>query len=227
MTALKKPQRPRSIHHLVALALQTVVLSGVFVSIYERQWLNAATVLGILVLTALPRFFSQRFEVYIPPAFELATIAFVFAALFLGETRGYYGRFWWWDIALHTTSGGLLGIFGVLLVYVLNEDPRVELHLRPGFVAFFAFCFAVTIGAVWELFEFFMDQTFGMNMQKAMLGDDSGLTDTMWDLIVDSLGALTVALFSYVYMKRRKHSPLERWIERLVEENPRLFKKNE
>jgi hypothetical protein len=71
---------------------------------------------------------------------------FVFASLFLGEVRSFYERIWWWDIALHTTSGLLLGILGFLLVYVLNENERVDVHMLPRFVAFFAFTFAVAWG---------------------------------------------------------------------------------
>lgn len=212
-----------TIHKWLTVALQTIIAFGLAFSVYERQWLNAATIGGILLLTLVPMFFSRRLKVHVPPEFELLTIAFVFAALFLGETRGYYGRFWWWDILLHTTSGGLLGIFGVLLVYVLNETPRVDLHMRPGFVAFFAFCFAVAVGGLWEIFEFAMDRVFAMNMQKAMLGDPSGLTDTMWDLIVDALGALLIAVVGYLYMKHGVQSVVERWVQRFVEGNPHLF----
>jgi uncharacterized membrane protein YjdF len=214
-----------AVHRYLALALQAVIVLGIPLSLYERQWLNAAALAGILYLTALPRLLGRRWQIVIPPEFELAAIAFIFAALFLGETRGFYGRFWWWDIALHTTSGGLLGILGVLLVYVLNETPRIEVHMRPGFVAFFAFCFALTIGAIWEVFEFSMDQLFGMNMQKPMLGDDSGLTDTMWDLIVDAIGALAVSLSGYVYMRIGAQSFVEEGIRRFVAQNPRLFRR--
>src|SRR5690606_11091243 len=116
------------------------------------------------------------------PEFEVLALIFIFASLFLGEVRGYYIRYWWWDIALHTASGLLLGIWGFLLVYVLNESQDIEMQMKPRFVALFAFFFAVGCGALWEIFEFAMDQLFGMNMQKPMLNDPSGLTDTMWDL---------------------------------------------
>lgn len=217
--------RERSIHRKITLALLLVMLVGLALSIYEQQWLNTAVIAGILLLTALPIVIFRRLEIFIPPEFELLTIAFIFASLFLGETRDYYGRFWWWDIALHTTSGVLLGILGFLLVYVLNETPRLDLHLRPGFVAFFAFCFAVAVGALWEVFEFAMDELAGMNMQTPFLGDPSGLTDTMWDLIVDALGALTITLASYLYMKRGMTSFIERSIQRFIAGNPRLFKR--
>lgn len=215
--------QPGSVHRYLATTLQVIIGAGIVLSLYEQHWLNAAILVGILLLTLLPRTIGRRWRIFIPPEFELMAIAFIFAALFLGETRGFYGRFWWWDIALHTTSGGLLGIFGVLLVYVLNETPRVDLHMRPGFVAFFAFCFAVTVGALWEIFEFAMDQIFGTNMQKPMFGDPSGLTDTMWDLIVDTVGAAVMSLAAYFYMKRRVESIIERWIQRFIDGNPQLF----
>ncbi len=215
--------RSSSVHKWLTVVLRAAIVIGVGLSVYEQQWLNALVITAILLLTLVPTLLGRGLDVYVPPEFELLTIAFIFAALFLGETRDYYSRFWWWDIALHTTSGGLLGVLGVLLVYVLNQNARIDLHMQPGFVVFFAYCFAVAVGTVWEIFEFAMDSLFGMNMQKAMLGDPSGLTDTMWDLIVNSLGALVVSAAGYVYMKRRVKSFVERWIQRFIEGNPRLF----
>lgn len=162
-----------------------------------------------------------------PPEFEVLTILFIFASLFLGEIGGYYERFWWWDVMLHTASGLLLGILGFLLVYVLNSQPNVRLHMSPSFVALFAFMFAVAVGAIWEIFEFTMDSLFGTNMQKPMLGDASGLTDTMFDLIVDALGALVIAVIGYAYMKQDTHSFIEKWIQKFIDANPHLFTKGD
>jgi len=129
---------------------------------------------------------------------------------------------------LHTCSGFLLGIVGFLLVHVMNEVEDINLHMRPGFVAFFAFVFAVAIGALWEIFEFAMDTLFGMNMQKPMLDDPSGLTDTMWDLIVDTLGALVISILGYRYVRTGKNeSFLERWIQDFVKGNPNMFNRDE
>jgi hypothetical protein len=217
--------RSWNVHKWLTVSLRALIVIGVGLSIYEQQWLNAVVITGILLLTLVPMLLGRGLDVYVPAEFELLTIAFIFAALFLGETRDYYARFWWWDIALHTTSGGLLGVLGVLLVYVLNQNARIDLHMQPGFVAFFAYCFAVAVGTLWEIFEFAMDQLFGMNMQKPMLGEPSGLTDTMWDLIVNSLGALVVSVAGYIYMKRRIDSIVERWIQRFITRNPRLFRR--
>lgn len=225
ITSLNLKASERRIHRRITIALQLIMLIGLGVSIYEQQWLNVAALGGILLLTALPLLILCRLEIFIPPEFELLTIGFIFAALFLGETRDFYGRFWWWDLALHTTSGVLLGIVGFLLVYILNETPDLHMHMRPRFVAFFAFCFSLTVGALWEVFEFAMDKLAGMNMQKPFLGDPSGLTDTMWDLIVDALGAFAVALVGYIYMKRGMTSFIVPWTQRFIAGNPQLFKR--
>jgi uncharacterized membrane protein YjdF len=218
------PTLPSGIlHKRITLALQAIIAIGLLLEIYEQQWMNVAVVTGILLVTLLPALLARRLEIVIPPEFELLAIAFIFASIFLGETRDFYERIWWWDIALHATSGGLLGIFGFLLVYVLNANPRIDLDMRPGFVALFAFCFSLSVGALWEIFEFAMDQLAGFNMQKPMLGDPSGLTDTMWDLIVDAVGALVISLLGYSYMRRGMESLVERWIRTFIHRNPHLF----
>lgn len=109
-------------------------------------------------------------------------------------------------------------------MHLLNETDDIGVQMRPGFVAFFAFLFALGVGALWELFEFAMDTLFGMDMQKAMLGDDSGLTDSMIDLMVDALGALAISVYGYRHLRTAgRGSFLERWIEAFIRRNPRLF----
>jgi uncharacterized membrane protein YjdF len=209
-----------------AIVLQAILFAGAVAAVWEQQWLTAVITFGIIVITLIPLLLKKRFRVYIPTEFELLAITFVFASLFLGEVRGYYVRFWWWDIVLHTASGFLFGIVGFLLVHLLNEIEEIDVQMKPGFVAFFAFLFAVGMGAIWEIFEFAMDHFLGLNMQKAMLGDPSGLTDTMWDLIVDALGAMVISILGYGYLKTAgNRSFLERWIHDFITRNPRFFKR--
>ena len=106
------------------------------------------------------------------------------------------------------------------------SDPgsRIAVRMRPRFVALFAFVFAVAVGALWEIFEFAMDRLGGTQMQKPMFGDPSGLTDTMWDLIVDTLGAAAVSGLGWWYMHRHERSFIARWIGEFVRRNPRLFR---
>lgn len=208
----------RNVHKSLTLFLQATLLAGVVLFCFQGRWSTAALTLAIIIVTLLPFVLGRRFNVRIPPEFEFLAVIFVYASLFLGEVHGYYIRFWWWDAVLHTGSGFLLGVLGFLLVYILNERPDVDLHMRPRFVALFAFMFAVGMGALWEIFEFAMDQLFGLNMQK------TGLVDTMWDLIVDCVGAAVIAMLGWAYLRAAGSSSfLERWIVGFIEANPRLF----
>lgn len=212
------------IYRRTVIVLQLIMAVELVLTLYNQYWINAFLVSIVMLLTLSSTLIWRRFGVDIPAEFQLLTVLFVFAALFLGEIRNYYGRIWWWDMALHTSSGLLLGIVGFLLVYVLNESRRIDMYLRPIFVALFAFMFAISVGVMWEIFEFAMDSLFKTNMQKPMLGDPSGLTDTMWDLIVDTLGALIISVLGWRYMERQQQSFIENWIRKFIARNPRLFK---
>ncbi len=222
--AVPESGRARRIHLAVLAVLQAIMAVELALVLWRGEWLTAVLVLAIMAVTLAPAVLGDRLPVSIPPEFQVLAIVFVFAALFLGEVRSWYERIWWWDIGLHTSSGLLLGLVGFLLVYVLNENERVDVHMRPRFVALFAFLFAVATGAVWEIFEFAMDRLLGANMQKPMFGDPSGLTDTMWDLIVDTLGAFAISALGWWYMRRGERSFIESWIRKFIARNPRMFR---
>ena len=124
-----------------------------------------------------------------------------------------------WDNILHGFSSLMLGFFGFMVITILNRDEHVMLHLSPMFSCVFAFCFALTIGCIWEIYEYTFDGLLGLNMQKFMLADGtllvghSALTDTMKDIIIDALGALTASVFGYISIKKDKkwfHTELTR-----------------
>jgi uncharacterized membrane protein YjdF len=208
--------------HLTILAvLQLVMAVQLVLLLMKQDWASAVFVAGIMVLTLAP--VVLRMPVDIPSEVQVVAVLFIFATLFLGEVRDYYERFWWWDAALHTTSGLVLGMLGFMFVYILNEDRNVDLHMRPSFVSLFAFFFAVGIGAIWEIFEFRMDELFGTNMQPATPSDPSGLTDTIHDLIVDTLGAALVSLGGWRYLARARESHVDNWAKRFIQRNPKLF----
>ena len=208
--------------HLIVLAVLQFVMALQLVLLLARQdWPQAFFVFGIMALTLVPALL--RMPVEIPSEVQLVAVLFVFATLFLGEVQNYYQRYWWWDAILHTTSGLLLGLVGFMFVYILNEDEHVDLHMRPGFLALFAFFFAVGFGGLWEIFEFAMDSFFGTNMQPATPGDPSGLTDTIHDLIVDTVGAAIVAVAGWRYLARARTSRVDSWAKRFIGRNPQLF----
>lgn len=206
-------------HRRVSYGLKLILGFGAVLLLVQGRVQPAIEVSVILCITFLPVLLGNRFQVKIPYEFESLAVIFVYLSLFLGEVQGFYVRYWWWDLVLHAGSGFLLGILGFLLVYVMNEKQDVELDLHPKFIAFFAFLFAMGMGAIWEIFEFAMDQLFGMNMQK------SGLQDTMWDLIVDAIGAFIISVLGWGFLQTKdRDSFLEQWIDNFVEKNPHLFR---
>lgn len=203
----------------VSYGLKLILGLGAVLLLLQGRLQPAIEVTVILCITFLPVLLGNRFQVKIPHEFETLAVVFVYLSLFLGEVQGFYVRYWWWDLVLHAGSGFLLGILGFLLVYVLNKKEDVEMDLHPKFIAFFAFMFAIGMGALWEIFEFTVDQTLGTNMQK------SGLVDTMWDLIVNTIGALIISVSGWGYLKTKdRDSFLEEWIDSFIEKNPHMFR---
>ena len=110
---------------------------------------------------------------------------------------------------LHGFSGAMLGALGFVLVDFLNREQHVKVSLSPFFVSLFALSFAVMIGVLWEIYEFSFDALLGLNMQKHStasglpLVGSAALCDTMSDLIIDTLSALTVAVIGGVITARK------------------------
>jgi hypothetical protein len=218
------PDLARRAHVAVLAVTQLIMAAELVLLLRSERWMHAFLVVAVMVAILLPVIARRRFAVTIPSELQILAILFIFATLFLGEVRAYYERLWWWDLALHATAGLLLGLVGFLIVYILNENDLVELQMRPSFVALFAFFFGIGIGTLWEIFEFAMDRFFDLTMQKPMLGDASGLTDTMWDLILDTLGAAVMSVTGWRYMNGVRNGRVDSWARRFIERNPQLFR---
>ncbi|MEQ6334893.1 hypothetical protein [Sphingobium sp. MK2] len=222
----EQPESPglvKRAHLGVLIAMQLVMALELLFLVRDARWMHVFLVVSVMAATLVPVVARKRLPVVIPSELQLLAILFIFATLFLGEVRDYYEWLWWWDLALHGTAGLLLGLLGFLIVYILNENELVDLRMRPSFIALFAFFFGLGIGTLWEIFEFAMDQLFGFNMQKPMLGDPSGLTDTMWDLIVDAIGAAVMSFIGWRTMKEQRKGRIDNWVRRFIQRNPQLF----
>lgn len=222
-----KPRAARDegwVNKWLGRALLAVMAAEWVFLLYAGRWLSVFLVTMIIAALVAPGIFRRKLDVDIPVEFHITAVVFMTASLYLGEVYSFYQRFWWWDMLLHTSAGLLMGVAGFLLVYLLNERREAGLHMKPGFIALFAFSFAVTIGTLWEIIEFAADQALGGNMQKPMLGDASGLTDTMWDMIVNAAGALLVSLVGWRYMMRRDIFFVRDLIRRFILKNPALFR---
>ena len=143
---------------LVVLALVAQVFNGNF----ENVFLCVLT----LILFTIPSFIERTIRIDIPDTLEIIILLFIFAAEILGEIQAYYVQFPYWDTMLHTLNGFLCAAIGFSLLDILNRDERLAFKLSPVYLAVVAFCFSMTIGVIWEFFEFGMDWLFGYDMQK-------------------------------------------------------------
>lgn len=139
------------------------------------------------------------------------------ASLYLGKMHSFYERFWWWDLILHFGSAMGVGILGFLLILMMFEGDRYA--APPWALGVLSFCLAITVGAVWEIFEYAMDTVFGYNMQK------SGLNDTMGDLIVNAVGAAMAALAGVLYLTGERGWYLGETFTAFIVANRQRFKK--
>lgn len=174
-------------------------------------------ILGILAIN-LPSILEKRLNFEIPKSLLIFYLIFLYCAITLGEVRDFYYRIPHWDTILHAMSSLMSGSFGFMVVDILNRDKHTSMNLSPIFVALFAFCFGCTIGSLWEIYEFSFDGILGLNMQKFRLENGTelighaALSDTMKDIIVDSLGALIASIIGYfnlkIEIKRSKETSL-------------------
>lgn len=143
---------------LIIFALVRAVLRGD----YESVFLCTLS----LVLLLMPSILQRKLDITLPGAMEIIILLFIFAAEILGELASFYVRVPNWDTMLHTVNGFLCAAIGFALVDMLNRNERFSFELSPVYLAIVAFCFSMTVGVLWEFFEFAADRFIGLDMQK-------------------------------------------------------------
>ena len=223
---------------IVYSLLRIMVIGIMILQIFNRNFQNAFLCVLTLLLFIMPSVVQATFKVEFPTLLEIIILLFIFAAEVLGEISAFYIKFPYWDTILHTLNGFLCAAIGFSLVEIMNGNKRLRFELSPLFMAVVAFCFSMTIGVLWEIFEFAMDTLYHMDMQKDTiihsiytvtldplmdnncvgvtgitdvsvngkelgLGGylDIGLLDTMYDLIVNFVGAVVFSVLGYGYTK--------------------------
>ena len=194
---LKAAVRRQPAVFTVYLVLRLMVLATLVSSVIRSEYESAFICLLVLVLFMLPFFIQQNFGIELPSTLEIIILLFIFAAEILGELECYFITFPYWDSMLHTTTGFLCAATGFALIDILNRNSRIKFELSPIYVALAAFCFSMTVGVLWEFFEFGMDRIFHMDMQKDTVV--SSITSVMLDptnknipVTIDGITSVTV-----------------------------------
>lgn len=251
--SLRKPKRSVIVVYWV---LRLAVIAALVLSIVQQEYESAWVCVLSLVLMLLPRFVQENFRIELPSALEIIILVLIFAGEILGELGNYFFYFPNWDTLLHTTSGFVSAAFGYSMVDLLNRNKPEHIQLSPLYLSLVSFCFSMTIGVIWEFFEFGMDNLFHLDMQKdtvlhafssvsldttnsnipvrlenitdvAVNGEslglggylDIGLYDTMEDLLVNFVGALTFSIIGYFSAKSGKNRLTRQLVPTVWEED--------
>ena len=149
----------------IYLILRVLVILSAVIQLFLGNWQNVALSIFALILFTLPTLISERFDIAIPSLLETSIYLFIYASAILGEINNFYAKISFWDTILHTFNGFICAGIGFSLINIFNQNREKSVHL-PLCAALFAFCFSMTVGVLWEFFEFSADSLFGTDMQK-------------------------------------------------------------
>lgn len=155
-------------------------------SFFRGELFNVLVCLLTLALFMIPAMVEKNFRLRLPRFFEGVVLVFIFSAEILGEINCYYQKIPHWDTVLHTVNGFMFAAFGFALLDMINRDGNIKFQLSPLYLALVAFCFSMTVGVLWEFFEFGADIIFHTDMQK-----DTYLTD-IYTVMLDTEKTNTV-----------------------------------
>lgn len=161
-----KVARANKAKTFVYVALRLLVVIVLIAEIFNMNYNNVFLCVLTLILFMIPSFLNKRLNIVMPETLEIIVLLFIFGAGILGEINQYYLIFDRWDDMLHIINGFLCAAIGFSLVDILNRNEKIAFSLSPFFVAMVAFCFSMTVGVIWEFFEFGMDSFFQRDMQK-------------------------------------------------------------
>lgn len=219
MKSIKQQKRTNLFYNIGRILVGiTFILSvlGMFLvkddSQRSRFAFNAIQSLLFLVCLMVPRFLEKKAKVRFSNVLLIIYLVVCVSHFVLGEICQFYVKVKIWDSILHTFNGATLAILSFSIINVLNENAK-GVQLSPAFVAIFAVCFAVTIGVLWEVVEYFANQFTGSNMQRYMNSvtlepfvGRAALKDTMKDLMLDTIGATIFAIIGYFTLKKEKNA---------------------
>ena len=150
----------------VYLVLRGLIIFTLIRAVLRREYQSVFLCALSLVLLIMPSIISRKLKIVLPSTLEIVILLFIFAAEILGELNSFYVRVPHWDTMLHTINGFLCAAIGFALVDMMNRNDRFTFQLSPLYLAIVSFCFSMTVGVLWEFFEFSGDYFLGMDMQK-------------------------------------------------------------
>lgn len=161
---IKPPQKKGTI--ALYFILRVLILLEMVACIFRRDYHSVFIGALSLLLMMMPSIFERKLNIDLPDTLEVIIILFIYSAEILGEINSFYITVPHWDTVLHTINGFLCAAIGFAMIDLLNRNKRFSFKLSPQYLAIVSFCFSMTVGVMWEFFEFGCDQLLGIDMQK-------------------------------------------------------------
>lgn len=175
---------------LLFLGYTTEFLEAIFAIIFTHLW------------DMFQLFGGKSFITKVPYSIMTYLNCFIAFGVVVGTTVNKFTSFDYIDIPEHFFAGYIAAAGGYELAVVIQSKQPKDKKISPALASLFALCFAVTITIAWEYYEFTMDKLYGLNLQNSAYNSESGLIDTMVDLILGSAGAMT-GMFVTAFTKNK------------------------
>jgi len=179
---------------IISWTLKGVLFALFMFSTMANQFPLNLTVLLAVFVSISPLLISRRYDFNFPPLVDLV-ITFALLMDIIGRVFKLYHTvdYWWWDIMTHTLGTATIALLAFYLVFMLVYLKRVKISY--WMMGVFTFSFAMMIGAIWEVFEFYYDRFTGYNTYF-------NSANSARDMLFDIIGGLFVAILGTIYTKR-------------------------
>ncbi|ATW89985.1 putative membrane protein YjdF [Halohasta litchfieldiae] len=194
MTILPRPSvtNQRRLTRGMQLVLVGIVLYGIIAG-QTKAITNGSMGLSVSFVPAL---MERKYDFPLDPWLGLWITLAVF--LHTMGSAGLYQQIDGWDHITHAMSASLVAAIGYTFARAVDLHSD-EIRIPNRFAFVFILIVVMAFGVTWELFEFGLDiiaDETGISMPLAQ----HGLDDTVRDMMFNTLGGITVAIFGQAHL---------------------------
>lgn len=179
---------PKS-HKILWLILRIAILGWGIYGLFHGSVVEFLEAIFAVIFTHLWDFFQifggKSFIVEVDYSTQTLLNLFIFVAVCIGSTFNNRTTFEHFDTVTHFGSGFLAAWFGYDFANIIYRKRGG--NLGPAMSSLFSLSFSLSIAVGWEIYEFTMDQLYGLDLQK-------GNSDTMGDFICCAAGSVLAML---------------------------------
>ena len=194
--------------------IRLMLIFAIFIGVMnERNLVLVVAFVGLLV-TFVPWILQVFFNFKFRAGLEVIVVLFIYGLLVFSGVRNLFGDWILIGLFFKLGSAVALGLVGLTILYVLDSEEIIDAN--PFIISFFAFCFAFSLGGLWEIFEYSLDIFFGFGLQL-------GMKDLMNSLIINALGSGIVCIGGYYHLKSGKQNFVSIFLSQVIKKNFRRF----